>query len=131
MIGLTDLLILLILSLTLSDHLDYLKNVAGAQHVGIGSDFDGMEQYVSWDDQLTIDTLESGKIAVYFSAPIGLEDTSMFPNLVAEMLLQGWTEEDVQKVIGGNFIRVLTEVETVTHIKFFMFCVCFVFFYLK
>ena len=62
----------------------------------------------------------SCKVKIYFSAPIGLEDTSMFPNLVAEMLLNGWTEEEVQKVIGGNFIRVLTEVETVWHINFFM-----------
>ena len=49
----------------------------------------------------------------FFSSPEGLEDTSKFPNLVAELLLRNWTESEIRKVIGENFIRVFVETEMV------------------
>jgi membrane dipeptidase len=58
--------------------------------VGIGSDFDGIS-----------------------STPVGLEDVSTFPTLVAELLRREWSDEDVQKVIGGNLLRVLREAEEI------------------
>jgi len=57
-------------------------------HVGIGSDFDGISH-----------------------PPIGLEDVSAFPNLIAELLRRGWSDDDVKKVIGLNVLRVMREVE--------------------
>jgi membrane dipeptidase len=72
------------------DHLDYIRAVAGIDHVGIGSDLDGID-----------------------STPIGLEDVSTFPALVAELLRRGWTPEDVRKAIGLNLLRVMRQNETV------------------
>jgi len=73
-----------------ADHVDYLRKVAGIDHVGIGSDFDGIS-----------------------SVPVGLEDVSKFPDLIAELLRRGWTEADVKKVAGLNTLRVLREAERV------------------
>ena len=72
------------------DHVDHIRRVAGADHVGIGSDFDGIS-----------------------SVPVGLEDVSKFPDLIAELLRRGWTEADVKKVVGLNALRVLREAERV------------------
>ncbi len=72
------------------DHIEHLRDVAGVDHVGIGSDFDGIG-----------------------STPIGLEDVSKFPVLVAELLRRGWTDGDVKRVIGLNVLRVMREVERV------------------
>jgi membrane dipeptidase len=69
------------------DHIDYVKNLVGIDYVGIGSDFDG-----------------GG----------GLEDctdVSQFPNITAEMVKRGYTEEEIIKVWGGNFFRVFKAVE--------------------
>lgn len=69
------------------DHIDYVKNLVGIDYVGIGSDFDG-----------------GGGLD-------GCADVSQFPNITAEMLERGYTEEEIKKVWGGNFFRVFEEVE--------------------
>ncbi len=73
-----------------ADHLDHFRNVAGVDHIGIGSDLDGISM-----------------------APVGLEDVSTFPALVAELLRRGWTDEDAKKAIGRNVLRVMREAEAV------------------
>ncbi len=74
-----------------ADHIDYIRKVAGIDHIGIGSDFDG------------IDGL----------APAGLEDVSTYPALVAELLRRGYSDADAEKVIGGNILRALKTAEQV------------------
>ncbi|OGO51850.1 MAG: membrane dipeptidase [Chloroflexi bacterium RBG_16_69_14] len=71
-----------------ADHIDHLCSVAGVEHVGIGSDFDGGE-----------------------TLPVGLEDVSCFPALIAELLRRGYTESDVRLIAGGNVLRVMREAE--------------------
>jgi membrane dipeptidase len=73
-----------------ADHIDHVVRIAGIDHVGIGSDFDGVS-----------------------SLPVGLEDVSGYPNLVAELLRRGYSEPDVRKVLGENLLRVWREVERV------------------
>ena len=73
-----------------ADHMEHLRDVAGVDHVGIGSDFDGIEM-----------------------PPAGLDDASQFPNLIAELLRRGWSDEDVKKVLGLNVLRAWTEAEDV------------------
>ncbi len=72
------------------DHLEHVRDVAGIDHVGLGSDFDGIT-----------------------SVPNGLENVSKFPDLIAELLRRGWKAEDVKKVVGLNALRVLRGAETV------------------
>ncbi|HEX9581469.1 MAG TPA: dipeptidase [Gemmatimonadales bacterium] len=72
------------------DHMDYIRAVAGSDHVGIGADLDGID-----------------------STPIGLEDVATFPALVAELLRRGWTPEDVKKALGLNVLRVMRQNESV------------------
>jgi membrane dipeptidase len=67
--------------------IDHIVKVAGIDHVGIGSDFDGVP-----------------------SVPSGLEDVSKMPNLTAALLKRGYSEKDIQKIMGGNFLRVVREV---------------------
>lgn len=69
-----------------ADHIEHIRDVAGVDHVGLGSDFDGIS-----------------------SVPDGLENTSKFPDLVAELLRRGWREGDVRKVVGLNALRVLRD----------------------
>jgi membrane dipeptidase len=64
------------------DHIDHIAKVAGIDHVGIGSDFDGI---TAW--------------------PAGLEDVSCFPRLTEELLRRGYSETDVHKILGGNILR--------------------------
>tara|TARA_B100001113_G_scaffold63288_1_gene48367 strand:+ start:123 stop:1250 length:1128 start_codon:yes stop_codon:yes gene_type:complete len=71
------------------DHIDRVVNLVGIDHVGIGSDYDGVG-----------DTL-----------PSNLKDVSTFPNLISELLTRGYTEEDIEKILSGNIIRVWKEVE--------------------
>jgi membrane dipeptidase len=71
-----------------ADHIDHLAEVAGVEHVGIGSDFDGGEML-----------------------PTDLEDVSRFPNLVAELLRRGYSEADVRGIAGGNVLRVMRGAE--------------------
>jgi membrane dipeptidase len=67
-----------------ADHIEHVRRVAGVDHVGIGSDFDGIT-----------------------SVPQGLEDVSRFPHLIAELLDRGWSRGDVAKLCGANLLRVL------------------------
>jgi len=73
---------------TVVDHIEYIARLSGADHVGLGSDFDG------------VDLL-----------PEGLEDVTCYPNITAEMLRRGWEETDVRKVLGENVLRVMAAVE--------------------
>lgn len=73
-----------------ADHIDYIKKAAGIDSIGIGSDFDGIE-----------------------STPIGLEDVSHFPDLLAELMNRGYTKEEIRKIAGLNLLRVLRKVEHV------------------
>ena len=73
-----------------ADHIDHIRQIAGVDHVGLGSDFDGITE-----------------------VPVGLEDVSKFPDLIAELLRRGWTEADVKKVAGLNILRVMREAERV------------------
>ena len=73
-----------------ADHMDHIRTVAGPEHVGIGSDFDGIEQ-----------------------VPVGLENVSTYPALVAELLRRGWPENDVRKALGLNVLRVMRQTEAV------------------
>jgi membrane dipeptidase len=73
-----------------ADHIEHIRRVAGVDHVGLGSDFDGIT-----------------------SVPVGLEDVSRFPDLIAELLRRGWTDADVRKVAGLNILRVMQAVERV------------------
>jgi membrane dipeptidase len=67
--------------------IDHIVKVAGADHVGIGSDFDGIP-----------------------SVPGGLEDVSKMPNLTAALLKRGYSEKDIHKIMGENFLRVVRDV---------------------
>lgn len=74
-----------------ANHIEHVRRVAGVDHVGIGSDFDGT------DNQL----------------PVGLEDVSTFPALLAELSRRGWSEEDLRKLAGENVLRVMTTAERI------------------
>ncbi|RFZ94070.1 membrane dipeptidase [Mucilaginibacter conchicola] len=65
-------------------HIDYMVKLIGANHVGIGSDFDGAESY-----------------------PLGLDSVTDYPKVTAELLKLGYSTKDIDKILGGNFIRVL------------------------
>lgn len=77
---------------TVADHIDHIIQVAGVDHVGIGSDFDGAG---SW--------------------PVGLEDVADYPRLTEELLRRGHSEADVHKILGGNVLRALREAEAVAN----------------
>jgi len=74
----------------LIDHIDHVAKLVGVRHVGLGSDFDGAGSF-----------------------PRGLEDVSGFPRITLALLKRGYTEEDVRLILGGNFMRVFSEVERV------------------
>jgi membrane dipeptidase len=73
-----------------ADHIDHAKKIAGVAHIGIGSDFDGIEV-----------------------VPQGLSDVSMYPNLTAELIRRGYTDDDIIAIIGGNLIRAMKAMEAV------------------
>jgi membrane dipeptidase len=73
-----------------ADHIDYIRKVAGVDHIGLGGDFDGND---AW--------------------PEGLSDVSMYPNLFAELIRRGWNDTDLMKLAGGNVLRVLEANERV------------------
>jgi membrane dipeptidase len=73
-----------------ADQIDYVRKVAGVDHVGIGSDFDGITEVVQ-----------------------GLEDVSTFPALFAELARRGWSDADLRKLAGENFLRVFAQAEAV------------------
>lgn len=64
--------------------IDYIAKLIGVDHVGIGSDFDGAESY-----------------------PLGMDDVTDYPKITDELLKLGYTEKDIDKILGGNFLRVL------------------------
>ncbi len=74
-----------------ADQIDYVRKVAGVDHVGIGSDFDGITEVVQ-----------------------GLEDVSKFPALFAELARRGWSDEDLRKLAGENLLRVFSQAEAVS-----------------
>jgi membrane dipeptidase len=71
-----------------ADHIEHVREVAGVDHVGIGSDYDGID----W-------------------LPEGLEDVSCYPALIAELLGRGWSEADCGKLASGNVVRTLRDAE--------------------
>ncbi len=75
---------------SIADHIDHIVRVAGIDHVGLGSDFDGVPML-----------------------PEGMEDVSRFPAITVELVRRGYSDEDVRKVLGGNLLRVFGEVEAV------------------
>jgi membrane dipeptidase len=72
-------------------HIDHAVKLVGIDHVGLGSDFDGVGD----------------------SLPNGLKDVSCYPNLIGELLKRGYTEEDIRKICSENFLRVWSEVEKI------------------
>ncbi len=78
---------------TVANHIDHAVKLAGIDHVGLGSDYDG----VGGPDNL----------------PDGLKDVSQYPNLLYELLKRGYTESDIEKICSGNFLRVWKKVEEV------------------
>jgi membrane dipeptidase len=71
-------------------HVEHVREVAGIDHVGIGGDYDGTDTF-----------------------PVGLEDVSGYPRLVAALLERSWSEDDVAKLVRGNTLRVMRDVEAV------------------
>jgi membrane dipeptidase len=74
-----------------ADQIEHVRKVAGVDHVGIGSDFDGITDVV-----------------------VGLEDVSKFPYLFAELSRRGWTDADLKKLAGDNVLRALKQAEAVS-----------------
>ena len=74
----------------LIDHIDHIVKVAGIDHVGLGPDFDGANDF-----------------------PEGARDESMLPNITYELLKRGYSEQDIDKILGGNFLRVFAQAEAV------------------
>lgn len=75
-----------------ADHFDHIKKIAGYESVGFGGDYDGVPR-----------------------VPDGLEDVSKYPDLVAELLRRGWTEEEIKAALAYNFLRVFQEVEATSN----------------
>ncbi len=74
-----------------ADPIDHVKKLAGIDHIGLGGDFDGIT-----------------------AVPLGLEDTSKYPVLIAELLKRGYSDGDVKKILSGNILRVMREAEKVS-----------------
>ncbi|KKC26053.1 dipeptidase [Sphingomonas sp. SRS2] len=74
-----------------ADHIDHIARIAGVDHVGIGSDFDGVGE----------------------ALPTGLEDVATYPALFAELMRRGWSDADLSKLAGGNILRVMEAAEQV------------------
>jgi len=73
-----------------ADHVEHARRVAGVDHVGIGGDYDGNDEW-----------------------PVGMEDVSTYPLLFAELVRRGWSDRDLAKLARGNIIRVMREAEAV------------------
>ena len=74
-----------------ADHIEHIRQVAGVDHVGLGSDFDGIPE-----------------------SPTGLEGVDRFPALLQELARRGWSDVDLAKVAGGNLLRAMSQTETVS-----------------
>jgi membrane dipeptidase len=72
------------------DHIEHIIKVAGIDHVGLGSDFDGIT-----------------------TVPKQLEDVSCYPYITQELLNRGHSSEEIHKILGGNLLRVFRQVEQV------------------
>jgi membrane dipeptidase len=70
------------------DHIEHIRKIAGIDHIGLGGDFDGIT-----------------------SVPVGLEDVSAYPVLLAELLRRGYSDDDVKKIAGRNILRVMRAAE--------------------
>ncbi len=70
----------------IADHIDHIVKVAGVDHAGVGSDYDGITD-----------------------TPVGMEDVSCYPRLTEELLTRGYSDADIRKILGGNVIRALRE----------------------
>lgn len=77
-----------------ANHIDHIKKIAGIDHIGLGGDFDGIEDVVQ-----------------------GLEDTSKYPNLIVELLKRGYTDAEIKKITNENIIRVLRGAEAAARMK--------------
>jgi membrane dipeptidase len=73
-----------------ADHVDHIRELCGIEHLGVGGDYDGSSHM-----------------------PVGMEDVSSYPNLFAELLHRGYSEEELALVSRGNILRVMREAETV------------------
>jgi membrane dipeptidase len=74
-----------------ADHIEYIRKVAGIDHVGIGSDFDGIPD-----------------------APVGLEGVDRYPALLEELMRRGWSDADIAKLAGENLLRTFGKAEEVS-----------------
>jgi membrane dipeptidase len=74
-----------------ADHIEHIRKVAGVDHIGIGSDFDGIPD-----------------------APEGLDGVDKFPALLAELARRGWSDQDLAKLAGGNLLRAMAQAEAVS-----------------
>jgi membrane dipeptidase len=72
----------------IADHIDYVAKLVGVDFVGFGSDFEGVG-----------------------TVPVGIEDVSKYPNLIYELLKKGYSESDIEKICGKNFLRVWSAIE--------------------
>ena len=74
----------------MADHIDHVVDLVGIEHVGLGSDYDGV-----------------------FALPANLQNVRAYPNLIEELLRRGYTEDEIAKILGGNLLRVWKGVEQV------------------
>jgi membrane dipeptidase len=74
-----------------ADHIEHIREVAGIDHVGLGSDFDGIQD-----------------------TPLGLEGVDRYPALLAELMRRGWRDDAIAKLAGENVLRVMAAVEAVS-----------------
>ena len=72
----------------LANHFDYVKKLIGVDYIGIGGDYDGIEYTIN-----------------------GMEDISSYPKLLTELIRRGWTETEIKKITGENFLRIFEAVE--------------------
>jgi membrane dipeptidase len=76
-----------------ADHIDHIRRTAGIDHIGLGADLDGISK-----------------------TPVGLEDVSTYPALLAELLRRGYSKEDIKKIAGLNILRVMKKSEQIAAI---------------
>lgn len=74
-----------------ADHIDHIRNLIGSEHIGIGGDYDGIRDL-----------------------PVGLEDVSTYPDLFAELLRRGYSDDELKNIAGRNLLRVFREAEAVS-----------------
>ena len=74
-----------------ADHIEHIRDVAGVEHIGLGGDFDGNSEW-----------------------PVGLSDVSMYPNLFAELIRRGWSDQDLKLLAGENVLRAFAQAEAVS-----------------